>query len=122
MVSVADVADAILSVLVNSITIGGTYRLDDTQEYNPRRIYLETIDCLGRAVPGWSVPLTLLQSVAITADFLRYLGIQLPLNSAVFRRLFANTADHDDALTQACGWRSAETFKSALPGILSRLG
>ena len=118
MLAVDDLISALQVILDNATTIGKTYSLDDGEVYNPRRIYLDVRNHLGKSIPGWSIPMSVLETAAKMGDFADRHGLHLPLTTPRLEKLFADMASPSIALTEDTGWRPGKTLKDLLPEML----
>jgi UDP-glucose 4-epimerase len=68
LVHVDDVAQAVLLVVAHPAAAGQSYFVTDGQPYSGRELYAMTCQALGRSVPRWSAPASLLHAAATLAD------------------------------------------------------
>ena len=74
LIHVDDVAQAILLAAACPAAAGRTYFVSDGQSYSGRSLYAMVRRALGKPVPTWAVPASLLYGVAGLVDGLRGLG------------------------------------------------
>jgi len=120
--SVVHVEDAVLAALLaaeNRRANGQTYIVTDGEVYSTRQIYEKICHALGRPIPGWSVPMGLLQAAARTGDRLERLNHRrLPINSDVLQKLTGSAWYSSRKISEELGYRPAHHLDSALPEMV----
>lgn len=121
MISVSDVVEAISTTLNNDVTISQTYTLTDNQVYSARRIYNEITAGFDRRVPGWYLPMPLIQSAAFMGDLIgKLFNSSLPINKEVVEKLFADFRYSSHEISIDTGWQPRQVLADVLPSIISQ--
>ena len=120
MVGVDDLLEAAWLALSSTAANGKTYIVADSVPYSTRALFVASARALGKPVPRWSVPTSLLHAGAAAGDLLaRVTRRPMPLSSAVLERLQGWACYRADRLRNELGWRPRETFFDALPSIIA---
>lgn len=120
MVHVEDAVQAILLAATNSAANENTYIVTDEQAYSTRAIYGAIRHALGRPIPSWSVPVSLLKLGASAGDMMeRLLGRSMPFNHDVFDKLVGSAWYSSAKIARELGFRPHRTFYDALPEMIA---
>jgi UDP-glucose 4-epimerase len=121
MVSVSDLVAAAWLVMRRDQAAGRRYLVADGVDYSTRFIYEAMSEVLGRPLPGWSVPLSVLRLGGQAGDVIERLARRrFPLNGAVVRRLTGSACYRADRLRAELGWAPDDNLTSLLPMMVSR--
>lgn len=120
MVHVEDAVQAILLAATNSTANGNTYIVTDEQAYSTRAIYEAICYALGRSIPPWSVPASLLKLGASAGDVMgRLFGRSMSFNHDVFDKLVGSAWYSSAKIARELGFRPHRTFYDALPEMIA---
>ncbi len=119
MVHVDDVVQALLLAAEKPEACGKTYIVIDGQAYSTRQIYECCCEALGKPVPRWSVPLSVLKLVAKSGDiFLQLTGRRFFLDSERLEKLTGSAWYSSDKISRELGYRPTRNLRDALPGMV----
>lgn len=119
LVHVADVVDAIRSVLADQRAGGRTWIVADAETYSGARLYDALRALLGHGPTRWRVPATLLRAAAAGGELLsRLLGRPLPLGRDAVERLLGSECYRPDAIRRELGWQARVTLDAGLREML----
>lgn len=123
MVHVADVAEAALLAAERPEAEARVYLLADGEAYSTRRVYEAMCHALGRRVPGWQVPLWVLNGAAKAGDVLSAHGRRpVPFDSQALDRLLGSAVYDASRARQELQWTPRHTFEESLPEIVADAG
>ena len=119
MVHVDDVVQALLLAAQSPSASGQTYIVTDEQTYSTRAIYNLICSDLGRPVPGWTMPVTLLQLAARLGDLIGAVrGRPFGFNSDALDKLIGSAWYSSDKIHRELGYRPTCTLTTALPEMV----
>jgi len=119
MVHVDDVVEAALLAGRSSDAVGETFIVSDGVVYSTRRIYELICAALGRDVPAWMVPRSVLRLAAVAGDVLSGLVRRpAPFSSDAYRKLFGSAYYDASRITRRIGFRPRHDLEKALPEIV----
>lgn len=120
MVHVDDVVQALLLAAESPSAVGQTYIVTDEQAYSTHTIYSLICSALGRPMPGWTVPVTLLQLVARAGDLVGAVrGRPLSFNSDALDKLIGSAWYSSDKIHRELGYRPTRTLKTSVPEMVA---
>ncbi|TAM45912.1 MAG: NAD-dependent epimerase/dehydratase family protein [Gammaproteobacteria bacterium] len=120
LVHVDDVVQALLLASELPQANGETYIVTDGQTYSTRMIYEAICRALGRPVPRWSAPVSLLKLGASIGEAVGKLcGCPMPLNRDVFNKLVGSACYRSDKIVRELGFRPRRTLYDALPEMIA---
>ncbi len=120
MVHVEDLVDAALLAAGEARASGRTYIVSDAMPVSTRQVYQWMCEALGRPVSRWAVPVPVLRAAAAVGEAAgRLIGRPMPFNRTVVDRLLGSACYRSDRIRQELGWRSAHTFRVALPEMVA---
>lgn len=120
MVHVDDVVQALLLAAGHIAAAGELYIVTDGRHYSTRALYVAVCGALGRPVPSWAIPRSLLQLGAVTGDALeRLTGKRMPLNSDSLQKLLDSACYESEKIVRELGFRPTVTLEQALPEIVT---
>jgi nucleoside-diphosphate-sugar epimerase len=119
MVHVEDVVQALLLGAESPSARGQTYIVTDEKTYSTRRIYSLICSALGRPVPAWTVPVTLLRLAARLGDLIGSVrGRPLAFNSDALDKLTGSAWYSAGKIHRELGYRPRHTLETALPEMV----
>jgi len=122
MVHVDDVIQAALLAAERPEVVGKTYIISDSQMYSTRKIYEWICEALGRTVPGWAIPVSVLKILAKAGDGIGLmLGRRFMFDTVAFDKLAGSSVYSCDRITQELGFNPKQDLCSALPEIIAAL-
>ena len=121
MVGLSDLIKVAWLVMDNPAANGQTYIVADGEPYSTRALFVGISQALGKPVPNWSVPNSLLTAGAVAGDLLaRITHRPLPFGRAVLERLRGSSCYESTRLRDHLGWTPSETFFERLPEIIAQ--
>ncbi len=122
MIHVDDLVEATLLAGTHPAAAGRIYTVDDGQPYTPRQIHDWTREALGKAPYGWSIPMSVLQTLAIIGDGLeRISGRRFPLNSEALGKLTEPAWFDNGRIRRELGFKPRRHLREALPEMMDYL-
>ena len=122
LVGSRDLCEAALLAAESLVASGQIYTVTDGKTYTMKGLEISIRKALGRPVPGWSVPLSVLW---LGAAGLELAGKVLRLQNAPgvrsYRALTEDNVFSCEKLQNDLGYNPAGTFNDELPGILAEL-
>jgi len=122
LVGSRDLCEAALLAAESLVASGQLYTVTDGKTYTMKGLEISIRKALGRPVPGWSVPLSVLW---LGAAGLELAGKVLRLQNAPgvrsYRALTEDNVFSCEKLQNDLGYNPAGTFNDELPGILAQL-
>lgn len=120
MIHVDDVVRALLSAAANPQARGQTYIVTDGEVYSTRMIYEWICIALGRAVPTWSAPISLLRLTARVGDAIGGLRHKpFPINSDALEKLFGSAWYSSKKIAHELGFTPEQTLSQAIPEMVA---
>jgi nucleoside-diphosphate-sugar epimerase len=120
MVHVDDVAEASLLAADSDESPGKIFLVSDGRAYSTREIYEWICEALGKPVPGWTVPVFGLRTIAKVGDFIgRVKGSRWKFDTNAFQKLLGSAHYSNAAITRALGFQPQWNLKAALPEIVA---
>ena len=120
MVHVINVVDAAVLAATNPSANGQTYIVTDARPYATGDIYTGICRGLGKPVPGWSVPNSVLKAVAYAGDAIgRIRGRRLQFDSEALVKLSGSAWYSSAKISRELGYRPLTTFEEALPELIA---
>jgi nucleoside-diphosphate-sugar epimerase len=120
MVHVDDVVRALLLAAANPQARGQTYIVTDGEVYSTRMIYEWVCIALGRTVPTWSVPISLLRLTARLGDAIGRLSHKpFPINSGALEKLLGSAWYSSKKISHELGFTPEHTLKEAIPEMVA---
>jgi len=119
MVSVQDLAVALLAAGVRPAAAGQVCIVEDGEAYSTRRIYAAMAAALGRPVPAWSVPPGALRTLGRIGDLgERLLRRRLPFNSTLASRLLDSACYRSVQAGALLGFVPRNRLEDVLPDMV----
>jgi nucleoside-diphosphate-sugar epimerase len=119
LVHVDNVVDAALLVSARPEANGQTFIVTDGRDYATRELFEAICRGLGRTVPSWSIPLSVLKAAGWAGDLLgRLRGRRFPIESDALQKLLDSASYSSARITRELGYRPRRTFVEALPAII----
>ena len=120
MVDVRDVVKAALLAASRDSANGKICILTDGEDYSTRRVYLAIRRALGKAEPGWSLPVGMMRLLGKCGDgYEALLGRPAPYNSTMCSRLLGSACYRSVNVEEALGFRPGYRFEDALPDMVA---
>jgi nucleoside-diphosphate-sugar epimerase len=120
---VDDVVRAALLAAEKPASAGQVYIVTDGQLYSTGQIYQWIVAVLGRSAPRWSVPLSVLTTLARCGDTVgRLLGRRVMLDSDSLGKLIGSACYSSDKIVRELGFTPTRNLRGALPDIVAYLG
>ncbi len=122
MVHVDDVVRAAILAAEQPQAAGQTYIVTDGQAYSTRQMYEWICDTLQKPVPGWSVPLGLLNMLATVGDAIGVVqGKRFMFDSDALNSLAGSACYSSEKIQHELGFSAQLHLKQALPEIVRYL-
>jgi nucleoside-diphosphate-sugar epimerase len=122
MVGLGSLVEAARLAMECSSAGGRLYIVCDDHDYSTRALYDAMHQALGRAVPGYRLPLGLFRWAARLGDLGNRLGgAAMPWDSAAYQRLFGNARYNAARIKRELGWQPRQDFYSCLPEIVAEM-
>lgn len=119
MVSVQDLAVALLAARVSPGAAGQVCIVDDGEAYSTRRIYVAMANALGKPIPRWTLPAGVLRGLGQTGDFGEWLlRRSLPFNSTLAARLLDSACYRSVQAEQLLGFKPRYRLEDVLPEMV----
>jgi nucleoside-diphosphate-sugar epimerase len=119
MVSVQDVVAALLAAAARSEAAGQVCILEDGEAYSTRRIYTAMATALGRPIPAWSLPASVLRGLGRVGDLgENVLRRSLPFNSTFATRLLDSACYRSVCADAALGFKPQQRLEDVLPAMV----
>lgn len=120
IVHVANVVKAACLAAVSPAASGQIYIVTDGRPYSSRELYELICKGLGRAIPGWNVPLPVLRGLARAGDVIgRAKGRQFFFNSDALEKVIGSAWYSSEKISGELGYHPSVTFEEALPELLA---
>lgn len=119
MVHVEDVVQAAFLAAENPRAHRQTYIITDGQTYSTRQIYQWVCHALGKSIPTWTVPLSVLRGLARIGDTIGALrGKRFVFDSDTLAKLTGSAAYSSDKIRRELGFAPRLTLDQALSAIV----
>jgi nucleoside-diphosphate-sugar epimerase len=119
MVSVQDVVAALLAATVRPEAAGRVCILEDGEAYSTRRIYTAMATALGKSIPVWSLPASVLRGLGRVGDFGEtVLRRSLPFNSTLAVRLLDSACYRSIHADAVLGVKPQNRLEDILPAMV----
>lgn len=119
MVGVQDVVAALLAAAARPEAAGQVCILTDGEAYSTRRIYTAMAAALGRPVPAWTLPATLLRGLGRAGDLGEFLlRRSLPFNSTLAARLLDSACYRSVQAERVLGFMPRYRLEDVLPEMV----
>ncbi|MDA8362700.1 MAG: NAD-dependent epimerase/dehydratase family protein [Gammaproteobacteria bacterium] len=120
MVHVDDVVQAALLAADSERASGQVYIVTDGRTYSTRQMYVWICQALGRPVPGWTLPLSLLRGAALAGDAIGAIrGRRFALDSDALGKLLGSAWYSSRKITDQLGYRPTRDLEAALPEMIA---
>lgn len=87
--------------------------------YSSRELYELICKGLGRAIPGWNVPVPVLRGLARAGDAIgRLRGRRFFFDSDALEKLIGSAWYNSEKISRDLGYRPVVTFEEALPELI----
>jgi nucleoside-diphosphate-sugar epimerase len=122
MVDVRDVVATALLAANNPAAAGKIYIVTDGQTYSTRQMYEWICAEVGRPVPRWTIPLTLIRFAAYAGDMIgRIRGRRLFFDTGALDKLTSSAWYSSDKISRELNYRPAHTLMSSIPEIVAEV-
>jgi UDP-glucose 4-epimerase len=122
MVDVRDVVKAALLVADNPVATGKIYVVTDGQAYTTRQMYKWICAEVGRPVPRWTIPISLLRFAAYAGDMIgRLRGRRFFLDTVALDKLTSSAWYSSDKISRELNYRPAHTLMSSMHEIVAEV-
>jgi UDP-glucose 4-epimerase len=119
MVHVDDAVQAILLAADKDESRDQTYVVTDGHIYSSREIYTMICEALGKTTSRWTVPLTVLRTIARMGDIIgRLRGRPFVFDSEALGKLVGSAWYSSDKIQRELGYRPTRTLRHALPEMI----
>jgi nucleoside-diphosphate-sugar epimerase len=119
LVHVDDVVQAMLLAAQSAVASGRVYLVTDGTAYSTRQIYEWISEALGRPVPRWSIPISLLQLAARLGDVMGWIcRRRFPIDSGVLEKLTGSACYSSARISAELGYRPRETLSRSIPEMV----
>lgn len=119
MVSVQDVVAALLAAATRPEAAGRVCILDDGEAYSTRRIHTAMATALGKPIPSWSLPASVLRCLGRVGDLSEtVLRRSLPFNSTLAARLLDSACYRSVRAEAALGFKPQQRLEDVLPAMV----
>jgi len=120
MVHVEDLCDLALAAVVDPVASGRRYIAADEGHHSTRELYEGLCRALGRPVPRWQVPASLLRLAGRAGDLASaLLRRPLPLDSGLVSRLLDSACYSGRRAMEELGWWPRHDLLSSLPEMVA---
>jgi nucleoside-diphosphate-sugar epimerase len=120
IVHVANVVEAACLAAVSPAASGQTYIVTDRRPYSSRELYELICKGLGRAIPGWNVPVPLLRGLARAGDAIgRLRRRRFFFDSDALEKLVGSAWYSSEKIYRELGYRPSIDFERALPELVA---
>lgn len=120
MVDVRDLVRAILLAVDQPAASGRVFIITDGEDYSTRRIYTAILGAMGRTVPRWTVPASMLRILGQAGDaWEMLLRRPAPFNSPLCSRLLDSACYRSNIAQQVLGFQPEYRFEDAIPEMLA---
>ncbi|MHB8621934.1 MAG: NAD-dependent epimerase/dehydratase family protein [Sulfuricaulis sp.] len=120
LVHVDDVIQGMLLVAQKPLARGKTYILTDGEIYSTRQIYASICVALGRSIPKWTLPISILSILAKVGDVVRRVyGRRFVLDSEILDKLIGSACYHSKKISLELGYRPTQNLEVALPAMIA---
>lgn len=120
MVHVEDLVTALVLAAEKEEANGQIFIVSDGKNYSSREMFDEMCVALGNRIPRWSVPEIFFLISAKIGDLVG-LFMKVPFDSYRYHKLLGDDCYSSDKIRKELGFKAKNTFKDALPGIVSAL-
>ena len=115
MVHVADVVRAALLAAEKPEANGQVYVVTDGQAYSTRQLYTMICQALGRPVPAWSIPSSVLGTMAKVGDLIgRLTGRPFLFDSDTLQKLSGSAWYSSEKISRQLGYRPTHTLNDGV--------
>jgi len=118
MVSVRDVASALILSATTSTANRNIYLITDGIDYSVKEIENAMRHALHKKARSWYIPEKLLIALASIGDLLKKVLGRFPFNSGVLHKLLGAARYSSEKIQKELGWRPTENFLKVLPEIV----
>jgi UDP-glucose 4-epimerase len=119
IVHVDNAVEAACLAAVHPAASGQTYIVADGRPYSSRELYEIICKGLGKAIPGWSVPLPVLRGLARAGDVIgRMRGRRFFFDSDALEKLIGSAWYSSEKISRELKYRPSVTFEEALPELI----
>jgi nucleoside-diphosphate-sugar epimerase len=120
MVHVDDLIEAAWLAATHPQANDNVYIVSDGEAYSSRQIYVWMTQALGRKVPAWHLPVSVLSIAATVGDvFQQVPGWRMPFNTEVFQRLTGSACYQAGKLRHDLCWGPRRRLHEALPDMVA---
>jgi len=120
MVHVADVAQAALLAAETPAAKGQCYIVTDGRAYSTRELYALICRSLGKAVPSWHVPTSVLKGLAVMGDAIGMLARKrFVFDSDALDKLIGSAWYSSEKISRELGYKPACRFEESLPEMIA---
>jgi len=120
MVHVSDVVEAAMLAAYKQEANGQVYNVTDTCSYSAREIYELICKGLGKNVPNWHVPVSVLKIAARVGDVIGMVRDRRVLfDSDALDKLIGSAWYSSEKISRELGYRPSITFEEALPELIA---
>jgi nucleoside-diphosphate-sugar epimerase len=117
---VANAVEAACLAAARPAASGQTYIVTDGRPYSSRELYELICKGLGRAIPGWNVPLPVLRGLARAGDVIgRVRRRRFFFDSDALEKLIGSAWYSSEKISRELGYRPSVTFEEALPELVA---
>lgn len=121
MVHVDDVVQAAWLAATDPNAVGKVLTVTDGYAYSTRQIYEWICESLGKPVPTWILPATVLKLMAVVGDGIgKVQGHRFLFNSDVLEKL-VGSEEYDSSTLKALGFHAQRDLRSSMPEIVKYL-
>ncbi len=122
MVHVDDVVRAAILVVEKAEAVNKTYIVTDGEAYSTRQMYEWICDALHKPIPGWSVPLSVLNVLARVGDMIGATrGRRFMFDSDALEKLTGSACYSSAKIQHELGFKAQHTLRESIPVIVQYL-
>ena len=119
MVHVSNVVGAAILAATKARANGQCYIVTDRDAYSTREIYERICEGLGKRVPRWYVPISVLKAFGYVGDVIgRVRRRRFMLDSQALNKLIGSAWYSSERISRELGYHPSMTFDGALPEII----
>ena len=119
LIYIDDVVSAIRCVSKSKKANGKIYVINDGNQYSGRQIYNNICQAIGKDVPNWHVPKTILEIVAVFGSLIENIfGIKMKINKSILSKLLGSSWYSANLIEKELKWKPKISLQKGLKLII----